>query len=79
MKMAAENDIHEMDQVRVYSVNGQEAVFFVKVTDNVPYDQLYAPIHYVECNKLTPSNYDKYSKEPNYKGGICRFEKIARG
>ena len=28
------------------------------------------------CNKLTPSNYDKYSKEPNYKGATCRFEKI---
>jgi assimilatory nitrate reductase catalytic subunit len=49
----------------------------VKLTENVPYNQLYAPIHYIECNKLTPSNYDKYSKEPNYKGGICRFEKIS--
>ena len=75
-KMAQENDIHEMDQVRVYSVNGENAVFHVKITDNVPYDQLYAPIHYIECNKLTPSNYDKYSKEPNYKGGTCRFEKV---
>ena len=75
-KMAEENDVHEMDQVRVYSVNGQNAVFYVKVTDNVPYDQLYAPIHYIECNKLTPSSYDKYSREPNYKGGTCRFEKV---
>ena len=66
-----------MDQVRVYSVNGQDAVFFAKITDNVPYDQIYAPIHYIECNKLTPSNYDKYSKEPNYKGGICRLEKVS--
>ncbi len=74
---AAENDIHEMDRIRVYSVNGQNADFLVKITDNVPYDQLYAPIHYIECNKLTPSNYDKYSKEPNYKGATCRFEKIA--
>ena len=75
-KMAEENDVHEMDQVRVYSVNGQNAVFYVKVTDNVPYDQLYAPIHYIECNKLTPSSYDKYSREPNYKGATCRFEKV---
>ena len=75
-KMAEENDVHEMDQVRVYSVNGQNAVFHVKVTDNVPYDQLYAPIHYIECNKLTPSSYDKYSREPNYKGATCRFEKV---
>ena len=76
-KLAQEKEIHEMDQVRVYSVNGQDAVFFAKITDNVPYDQVYAPIHYVECNKLTPSNYDKYSKEPNYKGGICRLEKVS--
>ena len=75
-KMAKENDIHEMDQVRVYSVNGENAVFHVKITDNVPYDQLYAPIHYIECNKLTPSSYDKYSREPNYKGATCRFEKV---
>ncbi len=75
-KMAEENGIHEMDRIRVYSVNGQDAVFFVKVTENVPYDQLFAPIHYIECNKLTPSNYDKYSREPNYKGAVCRFEKV---
>lgn len=74
---ARENDIHERDTIRVYSVNGQNADFMVKLTDNVPYNQLYAPIHYIECNKLTPSNYDKYSKEPNYKGGTCRFEKIS--
>ena len=75
-EQARENGINEMDRIRVYSVNGQNAEFYVKITDNVPYNQLYAPIHYIECNKLTPSNYDKYSREPNYKGGICRFEKI---
>lgn len=78
-KLAKEHGIHEMDRVRVYSVNGENAVFHVKITDNVPYDQLYAPIHYVECNKLTPSSYDKYSKEPNYKGGTCRIEKVSDG
>ena len=76
IKQAKENDIEEMDKIRVYSVNGQNADFLVKLTDNVPYNQLYAPIHYIECNKLTPSNYDKYSREPNYKGATCRFEKI---
>ena len=75
-KLAAENGINEMDEIRVYSSNGQNAVFSVKVTDNVRYGELFAPIHYIECNKLTPSSYDKYSKEPNYKGGTCRFEKV---
>ena len=75
-KLAAENGIKDMDEIRVYSSNGQNAVFSVKVTDNVQYGELFAPIHYIECNKLTPSSYDKYSREPNYKGGTCRFEKI---
>lgn len=77
-RRAAENGIKEMDEIRVFSSNGQNAVFAVKVTDNVQYGELYAPIHYVECNKLTPSSYDKYSREPNYKGGTCRFEKIEK-
>lgn len=76
---AAENGIKENDSIRVYSSNGQNAVFSVKITDNVSHDELYAPIHYIECNKLTPSVYDKYSREPNYKGGTCRFEKCEEG
>nr|MCR5371240.1 molybdopterin-dependent oxidoreductase [Clostridium sp.] len=75
-KLAAENGVRDMDEIRVYSSNGQNAVFSVKVTDNVQYGELFAPIHYIECNKLTPSSYDKYSREPNYKGGTCRFEKV---
>ena len=77
-QLAKENDIHDMDEIRVFSSNGKDAIFAVKVTDNVQYGELYAPIHYIECNALTPSSYDKYSREPNYKGGTCRFEKIAR-
>ena len=74
--LAAEKGIKEMDTIRVFSSNGQNADFIVKVTDNVQYGELFAPIHYIECNKLTPSSYDKYSREPNYKGGTCRFEKV---
>ena len=75
-KLAAEKGVRDMDEVRVCSSNGQNAVFSVKVTDNVQYGELFVPIHYIECNKLTPSSYDKYSREPNYKGGTCRIEKI---
>lgn len=75
-KMAEENNVKEMDLIRVYSVNGQNAEFAVKVTDNVQYEELYAPIHYIECNKLTPSLYDSYSKEPSYKATPVRFEKL---
>ena len=75
-KLAKENKIKENDSIRVYSINGENAIFFVKVTDNVRYDELYAPIHYIECNKLTPSLYDPYSKEPSYKATPIYFEKI---
>ena len=74
-KLAEENNIKEMDEIRVYSINGQNAVFAVKVTNHVQYQELYAPIHYMECNKLTPSIYDSYSKEPSYKATPVRFEK----
>ncbi|MEE1113487.1 MAG: molybdopterin oxidoreductase family protein [Eubacterium sp.] len=75
-KLAEEKGIRWMDRIRVHSVNGESAEFSVMITDDVPYDQLYSPEHYIECNRLTPSNYDKYSKEPNYKGATCNFEKI---
>lgn len=75
-KLAAEKSIHHMDTIRVSSVNGQSADFAVRITDDVPYDQLYAPEHYIECNRLTPSSYDKYSKEPNYKAATVNFVKI---
>ncbi len=74
-RLAKEWGIQEMDQVRVVSVNGQWADFAVKVTENVQYEELYAPIHYIECNKLTPSLYDHYSKEPSYKATPVRLEK----
>lgn len=77
-KLAAEKGIHHMDMVRVSSVNGQSADFAVRITDDVPYDQLYAPEHYIECNRLTPSSYDKYSKEPNYKAATVNFVKVAQ-
>ena len=74
-ELAGENGIRETDEIRVYSANGQNAVFAVKITDNVQHDELYAPIHYIECNRLTPSIYDPYSKEPSYKATPVRFEK----
>ena len=74
--LAAEHGVKELDWIRVCSVNGQDAEFMVKLTDNVRYGELYAPIHYIECNKLTPSVYDSYSKEPSYKATPVRFEKV---
>ncbi len=75
-RLAMEHGIREMDEIQVYSANGQNARFTVKLTEQVGYEELYAPIHYIECNKLTPSIYDPYSKEPSYKATPVRFVKI---
>ena len=74
--LAQDMGIGEMEEIQVFSVNGQNARFAVKITDHVQYGELYAPIHYIECNKLTPSLYDPYSKEPSYKATPVRFEKV---
>lgn len=78
-QLADELHVTENESIRVYSVNGQNAVFAVKRTDHVRYEELYAPIHYMECNKLTPSLYDSYSKEPSYKATPVRVEKVQEG
>lgn len=75
-RLANEHGIREMEEIQVFSSNGQDARFSVKLTDRVNYKELYAPIHYIECNKLTPSIYDPYSKEPSYKATPVRFEKV---
>ncbi|WP_293982163.1 molybdopterin oxidoreductase family protein [uncultured Clostridium sp.] len=75
-KLAEENNIKENDMIRIHSINGHHADFLAKITDNQRYEELYAPLHYVECNKLTPSIYDPYSKEPSYKTTPINIEKL---
>lgn len=75
-ELADQKGIREMDRIRVYSANGQNALFTVKLTGNVSREELFAPIHYMECNRLTPSVYGPYSKEPSYKATPVRFEKV---
>ena len=75
-KLAEEKGIKENDMIRVNSINGESADFLVKITDNQRYEELYAPMHYLECNKLTPSLYDPYSKEPSYKTTPINIEKL---
>jgi len=72
---AQNKEIGENDRILVHSANGQEACFKVRISEQVREGELYAPIHYVECNKLTPSIYDPYSKEPSYKSTPVWFEK----
>ncbi len=63
---------HE-DWVTIDSCNGQSADFAVRITPDVREDEIYAPLHYVECNKLTPSVFDPYSKEPSYKSAVVNL------
>ena len=76
---AAAGHIEENNWVRVHSANGQQADLRVRISEQVRPGELYAPIHYIECNRLTPSIYDPYSKEPSYKVTPVWFEKIEGG
>ena len=74
--LAEELDIRENDMVKVSSPNGVSNKFLVKLSRTVKKDQLYAPMHYIEANSVLPSIFDTYSKEPNYKYGPVKIEKI---
>ncbi len=65
--LASTHDIVANSVVEIASINGERACFTVRITENVQPGHLFAPIHYIETNKLTPSLYDPYSKEPSYK------------
>ncbi len=65
--LAAKKGIVENELFKVASINGESSCFTAKITENVPENQLYAPMHYIETNVLTPSLYDPFSKEPSYK------------
>ena len=66
-ELAKELNIAENERVKIASQNGVTNEFNVVYSDTVKKDHLYAPMHYIETNSLTPSVYDPYSKEPSYK------------
>ena len=66
-ELAKELNIAENERVSIASQNGVTKDFTIKISDNVKKNHLYAPIHYIETNALTPSVYDPYSKEPSFK------------
>ncbi len=77
-EFAKEKGIKDNDIVKISSVNGHDADFVALITNDVKYGDFYAPIHYIECNKLTLSVYDPYSKEPSYKTTPVNVE-LVRG
>ncbi|SFU57495.1 NAD(P)H-dependent nitrate reductase catalytic subunit [Clostridium sp. DSM 8431] len=75
-KLLEDLDIKENETVIIDSINGESAKFLVRSTNHVKYDEIFAPMHYIECNTLTPSVYDKYSKEPSFKSTPVNIRKI---
>lgn len=65
--LARELNINENERVNITSQNGNTNEFNVVYSENVKKDHIYAPMHYIETNSLTPSVYDPYSKEPSFK------------
>ncbi|MGL4991405.1 MAG: molybdopterin oxidoreductase family protein [Sarcina sp.] len=68
--------IRNNDYIYLNSINGEKSKFLAKLTSDVKPGNLYAPIHYIETNVLTPSLYDSYSKEPSYKTVAVNIEII---
>lgn len=77
-KDAEKFDIKENDEVLIHSSNGHTSKFIARLTDNLKEKTLYAPIHYIETNLLTPSVFDPYSKEPSYKTVQVNIEKVRK-
>ena len=75
-KLAKKFDIKSGERILITNQYGKSSAFNAVITDNVKEYELYAPIHYIETNDLTPSIYDPYSKEPSYKTVTVKIEKI---
>lgn len=75
-KDASNLAITHRDFVLVSSINGQTSKFRAFISSTMPEGQIYAPIHYVETNKLSLSVYDQFSKEPSYKYAPVKITKV---
>ncbi|MGL5244832.1 MAG: molybdopterin oxidoreductase family protein, partial [Sarcina sp.] len=73
---AKELNIKENDEVLLTSQNGHSNKFIAKISDTVKKYDVYAPMHCIETNSLTPSVYDTYSKEPSFKYVSVKIEKL---
>ena len=75
-ELAKELNIEENERVKITSQNGNTSEFNIMYSENVKKDQIYAPMHYIETNSLTPSVYDPYSKEPSFKTVAVNISKM---
>lgn len=77
-ELAEELNIRENERLVISSSNGQKRKFLAKLSENVKKYDLFAPIHYIETNALTPSIFDTYSSEPSFKYMPVKIEKFAK-
>ncbi len=75
-KLAKKFKIEDNEKFVVYSINGHKSEFLAKYSNAIAEDQMYAPMHYIETNALTPSLYDPFSKEPSFKTTPVSIAKI---
>ncbi len=75
-KLAKKLEIKDGERILITNQYGKSSKFNAVITENVKEYELYAPIHYIETNILTPSIYDPYSKEPSYKTVTVKVEKL---
>lgn len=78
VELAKELGIEENEKLIISSLNGHKGKFLAKLSRNIKKNHLFAPIHYIETNALTPSIFDTYSKEPSYKYMPVKIEKIVK-
>lgn len=75
-RAAAQLNIKSLQYVRVVSRRG-DAVVLAQLTERVPPDMLFIPMHYHDCvNRLSLGLLDPYSRQPAYKQCTVKIEQI---
>ncbi|WOO87266.1 molybdopterin-dependent oxidoreductase [Mollicutes bacterium LVI A0039] len=69
-------NVNNLEMVTVASINGEVSNFKAVISKQMAEGQLFAPIHYIETNKLSLSLYDPFSKEPSYKYAPVKITKM---
>jgi anaerobic selenocysteine-containing dehydrogenase len=75
---AARLGVRAGDSVRLRSSRGAVEPVAVRISATVPPGQVFLPFHYDEAcaNRLTPSEFDPISREPNYKQSAVSIEPL---
>jgi assimilatory nitrate reductase catalytic subunit len=77
---AEELRVRSGDQVQITSTRGSVGPVAVRVSATVRRGEVFVPFHYDEAcvNRLTPSEFDPISREPNYKQSAVDIQPLGR-